>query len=154
MKKNNFTNIDNTNIDNILLFLQYKCNTNYKVSLFSQLLFKTVMPNTRNKKNTISHPLYRNAFLLRRGDVIYTSISYDGVRYRETTNLTWHQSNFKLAERILEAKLQALMNPQVAIENQSIEVLFNQYLDFKAKSVTSSAIKKYKQAWNNWIQFD
>ncbi len=109
------------------------------------------MPNTRNKKNTITHPLYRNAFLLRRGDVIYTSIVHEGNRYRETTQLSWNTKNFALAERILEKRWLALFNPDIKPEAYNLRELFDTYLNFKSKSIKAESLLKYEHAWKSFI---
>lgn len=110
------------------------------------------MPKPRNKKTTISHPLYRNAFIYKRDEVIYTCITIDGVRYRETTNLTWHANNFKRAERILELRWEKLNYDDGYVEPIPLNDLFEQYLQYKSKSVTAATIKKYHQAWSNFVK--
>lgn len=112
---------------------------------------KKEMPKKRSK-NTLSHPLYRNATLTKRGEVIYFCILHDGKRLRFSSNLTWDKDNFKLAMRLLEKKYLELINPDITIDKaESLTDLFNMFINYKAKSISAVSIKKYKQAWNNWI---
>ncbi|MBX3045197.1 MAG: tyrosine-type recombinase/integrase [Candidatus Kapabacteria bacterium] len=83
------------------------------------------------------------------------SISHKGERIRETTNLTWDKLNFKLAMKLLENRYLEVLNPNNDKEKAvDISELFEDFLKFKSKSISYSAIKKYKQAWNNWIAED
>lgn len=110
------------------------------------------MPRKKTILDTIQHKLYRNAYLKRRGEVIYTIIHHESQEIRKTTNLTWHQNNFPLALSILERRYLEVINPAETAQN--LRGLFDKYLALKSKSVTRDAIVKYNQCWNNFIKKD
>lgn len=112
------------------------------------------MPKPRDKRFSISHPLYRNAFFYKRGEIIYTCITVDGVRYRETTNLIWTPANFLRAEAILGKRWEVLNSEEGFIEPLSLNDLFEKYLKYKSKTVTAVTLRKYHQAWANFIKKD
>jgi integrase/recombinase XerD len=110
------------------------------------------MPRKKTILDTIQHKLYRNAYLKRRGDVIYIHIHHAGKEIRKTTNLTWHPNNFVLALAILERKYLELINPGNDVH--SLKDLFEKFLILKSKSIKSNSVLKYKQAYNNFIKKD
>jgi site-specific recombinase XerD len=111
-----------------------------------------IMPRKKTVIDTIQHKLYRNAYLKRRGDVIYIHIHHEGKEIRRTTNLTWHPNNFVLALAILERKYLNIIMP--GEESHNLKDIFENFLVLKSKSITPGAVDKYRQAWKNFIQKD
>jgi integrase len=103
-------------------------------------------------KDVFQHPLYRNVYLKKRGDIIYYHIHYDGEEIRKSTGMFWAKANFNRALEIAEAHYDKLTLP--GTNKYNLNELFEQYLNFKSKSVTKVTIKKYRQAWNNFILKD
>ncbi|MBX3044853.1 MAG: tyrosine-type recombinase/integrase [Candidatus Kapabacteria bacterium] len=109
---------------------------------------------SRRKSDTdiIPHPLFRYAYLKKRGNSIYMHVHFKGKEVRRSTGLIWHLNNRQRALRMLE-----ILHDKIvlgSVKSILIGDLFEDFLNLKSKSVTLSTVKKYKQSFSHWLDYD